>query len=165
MATIMDYKSMMNIQSFGQCKSLANPIVAAATAANYGVLREMPCIPNTVFPWLKGKMDVTIMGQAALMNDCKLFCAYAGVIEVADDGQVAAIDSFDFIGEDEPLGVWNAETNDISRKYGSGYKIHNKLYNDWQKDYKTGGDFHLYSTLETYPVSKIYNNCPIFIKK
>jgi len=93
MANIMDYKPMMNIMSFGQCKSLANPTVAAATAANYGKLQEMPCIPNIVAPWLNGKMNMLIKGQPALMNNSKCMCIWAGVIEIADDGQGAAVGS------------------------------------------------------------------------
>jgi len=93
MATIMDYKPMMNIMPFGQCKSLANPTVAAATAANYGRLQEMPCLPNIAVPWLNGKMDMLIKGQPALMDNCKCMCMWAGVIEIADDGQVAAVGS------------------------------------------------------------------------
>jgi len=87
MANIMDYVPMMNIQPFGQCKSLANPTVAAATAANQGVLKEMPCIPNTTMQWIPGSMNVMIKGQPALMNDCKLMCMWAGVIEVSNEGQ------------------------------------------------------------------------------
>ncbi len=87
MANIQDYKPMMNIMPFGQCKSLANPVVAAATAANYGVLREMPCIPNTTSPWMLGKLNVQVKGQSALMDDCKLTCMWAGIIEVSNNGQ------------------------------------------------------------------------------
>jgi hypothetical protein len=87
MANIQDYKPMMNIQPFGNCKSLANPSVAAATAANWGVLREMPCLPNITSPWMKGLLSVDVKGQPALMDDSKLFCAWAGIIEVANDGQ------------------------------------------------------------------------------
>ena len=87
MANIMDHKPMMNIQPFGQCKSLANPTVAAATAANYGKLQEMPCIPNTISPWMPGNMTVMVKGQPALMDDCKLMCMWAGIIEITNEGQ------------------------------------------------------------------------------
>ena len=87
MANIMDHKPMMNIQPFGQCKSLANPTVAAATAANSGKLQEMPCIPNTVSPWMSGKPNVLVKMQPALMDNDKLMCMWAGLIEIKDDGQ------------------------------------------------------------------------------
>ncbi|MCL2041726.1 MAG: DUF4280 domain-containing protein [Bacteroidales bacterium] len=87
MANIQDYKPMMNIMPFGQCKSLANPIVASATAANYGKLQEMPCIPNTTSPWIPGSMNVLVKGQPAVMDNCKLMCMWAGIIEVTDAGQ------------------------------------------------------------------------------
>ncbi len=87
MAGIIDHKPMMNIKPFGQCKSLANPVVASATAANYGRLQEMPCIPNTQSPWLNGKIDVLVKGQPALQDSSKCMCLWAGVIEIADAGQ------------------------------------------------------------------------------
>ena len=87
MANIQDSKPMMIIQPFGQCKSLVNPTVFAATTANYGVLREMPCIPNTTAPWIPGNMTTLVKGQPALMNDDKLMCMWAGVIEITNDGQ------------------------------------------------------------------------------
>ncbi len=88
MANIMDNKPMVNIQPFGMCKSLANPTVAAATAANLGVLQQMPCIPNTMMPWMPGAMKVLVKNQPALLNDCKLQCIWAGIIEITDEGQV-----------------------------------------------------------------------------
>ncbi len=87
MASTMDYKPMMNIMPFGKCRSLANPTVAMATAACFGRLQPMPCVPNITSPWTVGKLDVSVKGQPALMDDCKLFCTYAGIIEIATDGQ------------------------------------------------------------------------------
>ena len=90
MANTQDYKPMMNVQPFGQCKSLANPTVSAATAANNGKLQEMPCIPNTTTPWMPGNSKVMVMGFPALMKDDKLMCMWAGQIEVSDAGQTDA---------------------------------------------------------------------------
>jgi len=87
MANIMDNKPMMNIMPFGQCQSLANPTVAAATAANLGRLQPMPCIPNTVTPWTGGKSDTLVKMQPALLNNGTLMCMWAGMIEVTDEGQ------------------------------------------------------------------------------
>lgn len=87
MANIQDYKPMMNIMPFGQCKSLANPAVAAATAANYGVLREMPCIPNVVAPWMLGNLNYLVKGQPALMDNSMCNCVWGGLIQITNDGQ------------------------------------------------------------------------------
>lgn len=89
-ANIMDYKPMVNIKPFGLCSSLANPSVAAATAAAMGVLTPMPCMPNTTSPWMPGSVRPYLKGEFALMDDCRLMCAWAGTIEVADTGQVLA---------------------------------------------------------------------------
>jgi len=87
MANIDDYKPMVNIMPFGTCKSLANPTVASATAANLGRLQEMPCIPNTTAPWMPGKPNTFGMGRLTLLDNCKLMCTWAGVIEITDHGQ------------------------------------------------------------------------------
>ena len=86
MATIMDHKPMVNVRPFGKCKSLLNPIVAAATAAAKK-LQKMPCIPNTPAPWLKASGKVSVKGQSALTDGSKLCCCWAGVIKVAKSGQ------------------------------------------------------------------------------
>ena len=87
MGNISDHKPLVNIAPFGLCRSLANPVVAAATAANHGHLRPMPCIPNTQTPWFPGKIDTFIKGQPALLKTCKCACVWAGMISITDDGQ------------------------------------------------------------------------------
>ncbi|MCP5049032.1 MAG: DUF4280 domain-containing protein [bacterium] len=86
-ATIMDNKPMMNILPFGMCTSLANPQVAAATAAALGVLTPMPCIPVTTAPWAPGSPTVLIANNPALNNSSKLMCTWAGVIQILNPGQ------------------------------------------------------------------------------
>ena len=86
-ATIMDFAPMSNIPTFGMCTSLANPQVAAATAAALGVLTPQPCIPNTVAPWAPGSPTVTINNFPALTASCKCMCAWAGVISISNPGQ------------------------------------------------------------------------------
>lgn len=84
---IMDYKPNINIMPFGMCSSMANPAVAAATAANSGKLTKMPCTPIVTMPWLNGKQNVLIAKQPALMNKCTNHCIYKGTISIEDDGQ------------------------------------------------------------------------------
>lgn len=86
-ATIMDFAPMANILPFGMCTSLANPTVAAATAAALGVLTPMPCIPVTVSPWFPGSPTVLINNFPALNNSCKCMCTWGGVISVLNPGQ------------------------------------------------------------------------------
>jgi len=76
MANIADNKPAVNIKPFGQCSSMANPAVAAATAANYGRLQKMPCVPITPFPWLNGKMNLIINGSPALLSTSKCACSW-----------------------------------------------------------------------------------------
>jgi len=88
MANIMDYKPIVNIRPFGKCRSLANPSVKAATAAHHGLLTPMPCIPNTLTPWINGKNDVDIMSQNGVLETSCLECAWKGVIKVVHHGQM-----------------------------------------------------------------------------
>jgi len=76
--TIMDNKCT----TFGMCSSLANPTVASATSAAMGVLTPMPCVPLTPAPWVPGSPTVLVCGPPVLNNNCKLMCAYGGVIQV-----------------------------------------------------------------------------------
>lgn len=68
--------------TFGMCSSLANPTVAAATAAALGVLTPMPCVPVTPAPWTPGCPTVMVCGKPLLNNTSKLICAYGGVIQL-----------------------------------------------------------------------------------
>ena len=86
-ATIMDNKPFVNIPPFGMCNSLANPMVAAATAAAFGVLTPMPCLPVIPAPWLPGSPTVLIGNKPALNNSSKCMCVYAGVISINVPGQ------------------------------------------------------------------------------
>jgi len=90
-ANIMDHKPMLNILPFGLCRSPANPVVAAATAAALGVLTPMPCIPATPAPWVPGAVTVLLANAPSLDNTCKLNCMWAGVISVMAPGQVTHI--------------------------------------------------------------------------
>ncbi len=89
-ANIMDNKPMVNILPFAMCQSIANPTVAAATAAAMGALTPMPCIPNTPAPWVPGSPTLLLDGMPALDKSSKLCCLWAGVIEVTYAGQVTA---------------------------------------------------------------------------
>ena len=87
-ATIQDCQGMANIGPFGMCTSLANPQVAAATAAALGVLTPQPCIPVPAGTWIPTKPKVLIGGKPCLASDCKMMCAYAGSLSVTIPGQV-----------------------------------------------------------------------------
>jgi hypothetical protein len=90
-ANIADNKPMVNIPPFGMCTSLANPQVAAATAAALGVLVPMPCIPLTVAPWTPGAPTVLVGGQPALNEASKLMCMFGGVIGITVPGQTTVL--------------------------------------------------------------------------
>lgn len=84
LATIMDYVVMKNVMPFGMCSSMANPTVAAATAAALGVLTPMPCMPVTTAPWAPGSPAVLIGNKPALTQASKLICAWGGVIQITN---------------------------------------------------------------------------------
>ena len=87
-ASILDSKPLVNVLPFGMCSSLANPTVAAATAAALGVLTPMPCMPVTPAPWVPGSSAVMVGGVPALNSTSKLMCMWAGVIQVVMPGQL-----------------------------------------------------------------------------
>lgn len=86
-ANIMDNKPMLNVAPFGMCQSLANPTVAAATAAAMGVLTPMPCIPNTAAPWVPGAPTVLLDNMPSLSKSSMLMCMWGGVIQINLPGQ------------------------------------------------------------------------------
>lgn len=86
-ANIMDNKPMVNVLPFGMCQSMANPMVAAASAAAMGALVPMPCIPMTTAPWVPGAPTVLIGSLPALNNSSKLMCLWGGVISINLPGQ------------------------------------------------------------------------------
>lgn len=86
-ATIMDNKPMVNIMPFGMCQSMANPQVAAATAAAFGALTPMPCVPNTTAPWMPGSPSVLVGNFPALNNSSQLMCMWGGIIQINNPGQ------------------------------------------------------------------------------
>ncbi|EJM61657.1 MULTISPECIES: DUF4280 domain-containing protein [Pseudomonas] len=88
-ANIMDHIPLVNIMPFGVCTSLANPMVAAATAAALGVLTPMPCIPATATPWIPGGAPTLLLGgMPAVDANSTLMCNWAGVIKIAMPGQM-----------------------------------------------------------------------------
>ncbi len=91
-ANVMDFVPMTNILPFGVCSSLANPAVAAATAAALGALTPQPCVPQTVAPWAPGgPPKVTARQLPVVLDTDRLFCLWGGVIQVAASGQVKAL--------------------------------------------------------------------------
>lgn len=87
-ANIMDHIPLVNIMPFGMCQSLANPMVAAATAAALGVLTPMPCIPATTSPWIPGAPTMLLGSMPSLDANCMLMCNWAGVIKINMPGQM-----------------------------------------------------------------------------
>jgi hypothetical protein len=87
----MDNKPIVNVPPFGMCSSMANPTVAAATAAALGVLTPMPCVPVLPAPWVTGAPTALIGGMPTLNNNSKLMCAWAGVIQIVNPGQTTVM--------------------------------------------------------------------------
>lgn len=78
-ATMIDVIPLVNILPFGMCMSIANPMVAAATAAAMGALVPMPCIPMTSSPWMPPS-PILLGGLPAATMQSSCICAYGGVI-------------------------------------------------------------------------------------
>lgn len=82
MANIMDNKPFVNILPFGVCSSLANPAVAAATAAALGVLTPMPCTPVVPAPWAPGSPTVLVANMPAVNATSMCNCVFGGIIKI-----------------------------------------------------------------------------------
>jgi hypothetical protein len=87
-ANIMDHIPLVNILPFGMCNSPANPEVAAATAAAFGVPTPMPCVPATTTPWVPGAVTVLLGNQPALDNVSTCTCMWGGVVTIVDPATV-----------------------------------------------------------------------------
>lgn len=89
-ATILSF-APDNVPTFGMCSSLANPEVAAATAAALGVLTPMPCQP-ALTPWKPGSPKTVIGGQPALVAGSTSQCVFGGVIQILFPGAVRTLE-------------------------------------------------------------------------
>lgn len=88
--TIVDQIPYVNVPGFAICSSIANPAVAAATAAALGVLTPSTCLPTFPAPWVAPSVTTTIQGIPALVQTSMLNCAYGGVITIQYPGQPLA---------------------------------------------------------------------------
>ena len=85
-AAIADMVPMVNIAPFGMCSSIANPTVAAATAAALGVLTPMPCVPAIAGTWIPTAPRTMIGGKPALVSGSTCVCSFGGVITITMPG-------------------------------------------------------------------------------
>lgn len=91
LANIESNIPMVNIVSFGMCKSPANPEVAAIIASSLGAVTQAPCIPMTVAPWIPTFPTITINGLPAIDITAKLMCMWGGVISFIAPSQESAM--------------------------------------------------------------------------
>jgi len=87
-AVVSDTVTGVNLPPFGMCTSLANPTVAAATAAALGVLTPMPCVPTVPAPWVPGAVRTSIGGLPALVSGSTCMCVWGGSITMIMPGAV-----------------------------------------------------------------------------
>lgn len=85
---ITDVAPGMNITPFPICNTPSNPAVAAATAAALGVLTPAPCTYVPAGTWFPGATNIITTGIPALDNNCKLMCAWGGMISINFPAQV-----------------------------------------------------------------------------
>src|SRR5690606_19512638 len=97
-----DNVPFLNIMPFGTCMSIANPAVAAATAAALGVLTPAPCIPATVAPWGPGVPTVLVGNIPPGDAGWRPMCSSGGAISVVTPSQTAASGGEAHGGRSEP---------------------------------------------------------------
>lgn len=85
-ATIQDVAPNVNVAPCGMCTSMANPAVAAATAAAMGVLTPAACTPVPMGTW-NCSPGILAGGVPVLYNDGKLACSYGGSISIVMPAQ------------------------------------------------------------------------------
>lgn len=91
-ATIQDMQPGANLATFGMCSSLANPTVAAATAAALGVLTPQPCTMVPAGTWIPTNPTIMVGGIPCLTNEATLLCGFgAGTIKMISPGQTKVL--------------------------------------------------------------------------
>ena len=81
-ATVTDQLSGTNIRPFGQCRSPANPAVAALPPG-----ASAPCAPAIVSPWTPGSSTVKAGNLPAVHNGCQCICRWGGTVTIVSPGQ------------------------------------------------------------------------------
>ena len=89
-ATIMD-SNLANMPSFGMCNSMANPAVAAATAAKLGVFTPAPCARIPAGPWIPKAVTKLVANKPVLSMSCTCICPYGGMIKIMNPGQMKVL--------------------------------------------------------------------------
>ena len=80
-ANVQDSVPIHNVGPFGMCRSMANPAVAAASAAAMGVPTPAACTPACA-AWAPGDPMTIVHGAPALTPQSQLLCTYGGVISI-----------------------------------------------------------------------------------
>ena len=81
--------SQMNLPGFQMSTSLANPTVAAATAAALGVLTPQPCTMVPAGTWIPTKPQIMVGGKPVLTSEATLFCGFgSGTISITSPGEI-----------------------------------------------------------------------------
>lgn len=81
---------IVNIPTFGLCVTITNPEVATATAAAFGVLIPMPCIPMTEV-WITEDFNELIDFIPAITQSSFVMCDWGGMINVIFSGQITML--------------------------------------------------------------------------